>query len=182
MMREMAQRTGPGVIRTHSGNLVNVFDPDPDLITIGDIAHGLSHVCRFGGHTPRFYSVAQHSLMVSGLIYVRASSSDLRMGTDRMRKLALEALLHDASEAYLGDMPTPIKAMLPEYQRAEQRMQEVISLKFGVGWPFHELVHAADAEALDTEFGMFDPGSDVTYMGSGEAEREFLLAFKRLTA
>lgn len=178
MMREMAQRTGPGVIRTHSGNLINVFDPDPDLITIGDIAHGLSHVCRFGGHTPRFYSVAQHSLMVSGMI----SSSDLLIGTDRMRKLALEALLHDASEAYLGDMPTPIKAMLPEYQKAERRMQEVISLKFGVGWPFHRLVHVADAAALDLEFGMFEPGADVTYMGPGEAEREFLLAFKRLTA
>ena len=154
-----------GVIRTRSGAYVNVFDPDPASLLISDIAHGLSHVCRFGGHTPRFYSVAQHSILVA-----RRLPPELR----------LEGLLHDASEAYLGDMPTPIKDGMPEYRIAEDRMQRALAEKFGVGYPFHALVHEADAAQLRAEFSMFDGEWAEGFMQSEVAAAEFFKMYELL--
>ena len=90
-------------LQTVSGRFVNPFDPDPEQIDIDDIARALANVCRFGGHTRHFYSVAQHSVIVSRLVEER--------GGDIEDTFA--ALMHDASEAYLGDMPHPIKHRSP---------------------------------------------------------------------
>lgn len=127
----------PGKIRLHSGRYMDPFDPKPEDICIEDIAHGLSHQCRFGGHTQNFLSVAQHSIGVALLVSAE-------------HKLA--GLLHDASEAYLGDIPTPIKKRLPEYMEAEDRLMRIIADKFGFQYPLHQAVKEADRQALELEW------------------------------
>lgn len=88
-------------IETASGRFVDVLSPDPEAIDLDDIAHALSLTCRYGGHVKRFYSVAEHAILVHDL---------LRFGQDeRNTALLLAALLHDAAEAYLGDVVAPLK-------------------------------------------------------------------------
>lgn len=84
-----------------------------------DIAHALSLICRYGGHVTRFYSVAEHCVLMS-----RAVSPEN----------ALWALLHDATEAYVGDMVRPLKRMLPAYEAAEDRVMMAIASRFGLPW------------------------------------------------
>jgi len=94
-----------GVFNTNSGLLVNLHKPTEDMICIEDIASALSKICRFGGHSSAFYSVAQHSVIVMAL------------GSPY---LCREALLHDAAEAYLGDVIKPLKNILgPVYEDLE---------------------------------------------------------------
>jgi 5'-deoxynucleotidase YfbR-like HD superfamily hydrolase len=107
-------------IKTFSGKNIDPLCPDPEDILIEDIAHALSNQCRFAGHVREFYSVAQHSVHVSQLLQIA--------GEDSLTQLA--GLLHDASEAYLVDLPTPIKRQMPKYCEAEDVCQETIMLKF----------------------------------------------------
>src|SRR6478752_7418281 len=104
------------VIRTFTGKWMDVFSPTPEMICIEDIAHALSLMCRFGGHTPTLYSVGQHSIHVSKLVG---------------NKHKLAALLHDASEAYFMDIPRPIKKKVLEYGPIEDKLMKVIAEKFG---------------------------------------------------
>jgi len=124
-------------IRTISGQYVNVFEPDPNTILITDIAHALSNQCRFGGHLPKFYSVAQHSL----LCYENVSAEE-KFG----------ALMHDASEAYLLDMPKPIKVELSEYNAIEDNLMKVIAKKFGFEYPKSPAVEYIDHYMLKWEW------------------------------
>jgi len=124
------------LIQTASGIFFNLKHPDPSLVSIVDIAHGLSHLCRFTGHTNGFYSVAEHSVKVSRLV---------------PEDLALEGLLHDASEAYVGDMASPLKALLPEYRRIEWKVQHAIARAFDLEYPFDLEIHRADRILLATE-------------------------------
>lgn len=127
----------PNCIRTFTGKYVNVFDIDPELICIEDIAHGLSMQCRFGGHTSVFYSVAEHCINVSLMC---------AYGHE------LAGLLHDASEAYLLDIPRPIKQNLPKYYEAEDNLMRVISKKFGFEYPLSKEVKQCDEIALKYEW------------------------------
>lgn len=127
----------PDCIRTVSGIYLNVLSPTEDMITIEDIAHGLSHQCRFGGHTKKFYSVAEHSIKVSILL---------------PEEHRLAGLLHDASEAYLADIPSPIKKHIPGYLEMENSLMTVIANKFGFQWPLHDLVKDADKKMLEREW------------------------------
>jgi uncharacterized protein len=106
-------------IRTVTGRYVDPMSMTADDVDIRDIAHALSRLCRFGGHAKGFLSVAQHSVAVSHMA-VRYSFQVQRM-----------ALLHDATEAYLVDMPKPIKRRLPEYQKVEAHIAEAVAAKFG---------------------------------------------------
>jgi len=124
-------------IRTFSGRMMDVFNPEPDMICIEDIAHALSNLCRFGGHTSEFYSVAQHSVMCASLV---------------PEKYRLDALLHDATEAYMLDIPSPIKRQLPGYSEAEDKLMQIIADKFGVQFPFDKSVKIADRETLEYEY------------------------------
>lgn len=131
-------------INTSSGKKF-FFDPvDPDTISIGDIAHALSNICRFNGHTDKFFSVAQHSMLVC--IYMPGTPEE---------KLA--ALLHDAAEAYVCDIPTPLKTLLgPSYKDIQDGVQEAISRRYGVvGVPnsLHDYDYAACVIEAQAFFG-----------------------------
>lgn len=127
----------PDKIRTFSGKYIDPLNPDPALICIEDIAHALSMLPRFGGHTQRFYSVAQHSIACCEWAPAE-------------HKLA--ALLHDAGEAYLLDIPSPVKKRIPGYAEAEDRLMAVIAHKLGFAWPLHEDVKAIDKMTLYIEW------------------------------
>lgn len=103
------------LIATQVGGLVDPLNLTADDIYIDDIAHALSNLCRFGGHTRRFYSVAEHSIHVSYL----CDPAD-----------AMTGLLHDAAEAYLMDLPRPIKQRMPAYINAEAEVWKVIMSAF----------------------------------------------------
>lgn len=94
-----------------SGSLFDLTDPEGSEFTLHDIAHALGRVCRFAGHTNRFYSVAEHCVHVARLVPV---------------DLARAALLHDASEAFIGDVTRPLKALLPDYRAIEARIEEAV--------------------------------------------------------
>ena len=127
-----------GSITTFSDVLFWPLLPNPDDIRIADIAHALSQQCRFAGHTRTFYSVAEHSVRVSQL----CRPED-----------ALWGLLHDASEAFLTDVPAPLKE-LPQfeaYRAAERRLQRTIATRFGVAPEQPESVGDADRSILRVE-------------------------------
>jgi hypothetical protein len=127
-----------GWIQTYTGKQFFPFDPRPEDIDIRDIAHALSCIPRFSGHTREFYSVAQHSVLVSQHCALPS---------------ALSGLLHDASEAYLLDLPTPIKHMdgMFHYREAELRCQQAICSKFDTCYALMPSVHHADQALLATE-------------------------------
>lgn len=106
-------------ITTCSGNILNLVNPDPDNITLEDIATGLANNCRFSGQLPIHYSVAAHSIVLADLMESETAQ--------------LYALLHDASEAFISDMPRPVKALCPDYGEVEERIQYAIMSKFFPG-------------------------------------------------
>jgi hypothetical protein len=126
-------------ICTYLGNRFFPLEGRIDLVHLEDIAHGLAYQCRFNGQTSEFYSIAQHSLMVADI--VSAEHPELR----------LAALLHDASEAYLGDVVKPLKALLPNYKEIEKNVEEIIASTFGVADMFNPSIKHADMIALATE-------------------------------
>jgi hypothetical protein len=118
-------------LQTFTGRLVHPMRLTVDDVDIRDIAHALSMLCRFGGHAQQFYSVAQHSFLASQLV-----------PPDE----ALWALLHDASEAYLVDVPTPLKrlAAMSGYRAVEAQVQLTICHAFGLSHEMPASVHAVD--------------------------------------
>lgn len=106
-------------ILTYTGRYISLIDLDQTEFHISDIAHALSQTCRFGGHTRQFYSVAQHSVLVSQLVPV---------------EYRLQALLHDAAEAYCGDMVPPLKGLpsMHSYRDYEKVMQSRLLYAFGI--------------------------------------------------
>lgn len=128
----------PDCIRTYTGIYMNVFEPTLEMICIEDIAHALTFQCRFGGHLRYFFSVAQHSLNCSYLI--------------DNNELKLAALLHDASEAYLLDIPRPIKQRLANYKEIENKLMILIAEKFGFEYPLHADVKKIDEIMLQYEW------------------------------
>ena len=131
-------------IKTYSGVHFHPLAPKAKDILIEDIAHALSNQCRFAGHTSRFYSVAEHSVNVMRWTMRLA-------GSKANRRLLLAALLHDASEAYLVDVPSPIKSAFTGYAEAEDRLSRMIANKFGAAYPWPELVPKADWQMLGAE-------------------------------
>lgn len=174
-------------VQTYTGARFYPLEPDAELIRIEDIAHSLSMQCRYTGHTARFYSVAEHSVVLA---------REFHTGWH----YRLVALLHDASEAYLSDVPRPLKR-LPEfafYREAEDRLQEMIFDKFCLfSWrdviadikksdhlllaqechvPF---IMAAGCEGFDlVETHGFTP--DLRYWLPDEAKHNFLAEYQRL--
>lgn len=108
------------VIKTYSGLYFDLNNLDSNIIQIKDIAHSLSLICRGNGHVKNFYSVAQHSIACCKEAILRNYSNRIILG----------ALLHDASECYFSDVPSPIKQQLVEYKKLEQSLMDIIYIKF----------------------------------------------------
>ena len=147
MMERMADRSAPPApgpyLQTVSGRWVNPFDPDPEQLDSGDIGRALANLCRFGGHCRTFYSVAQHSVIVSRLVEERGGDVED----------AFAALMHDATEAYLGDMPHPLKHRSPlgaAFKAAEERLEQAIRARFAIKPDVPE-IKRADRALLATE-------------------------------
>jgi hypothetical protein len=104
-------------IQTVTGRHYNLTSPTPEQVDIRDIAWSLSNIARYNGHTKRFYSVGEHCLHAATLAPAG---------------MELEALLHDASEAYLGDVASPLKELLPAYKSLEARHQAAVRTRFGL--------------------------------------------------
>lgn len=119
-------------IETYTGKKFWFLNPTTDMIDIEDISHALSNQCRYTGHIKHFYSVAEHCVHVSQLT-----------GT-------LEGLLHDASEAYLTDIASPIKPYLTNYKKLESRIMQEVANKFDFEFGTDDM-HDADRAQLKTE-------------------------------
>lgn len=167
---------------TFRGIHFDLLNPQTQMVNIKDIAHALAMTCRWGGQCRTFYSVAQHSLMVSRAV---------------PPEHAMLGLLHDAPEAYVGDVITPLKHILPGYAAIEERVWKCIADRFEVPSVLSPEVKRADIRALATEFRMIGSGAgvwDVTPYLDGEpplewmepleparAEAQFLKRFVELT-
>lgn len=167
-------------VSTYLGHRFYPMAPSIADVAIEDIAHGLAFQCRFNGQTQDFYSVAQHSLMVSSLV---------------PQRLALAALLHDAAEAYLGDMVKPLKGLFPDFSRIEEAVMSIIGNRFGVVEFDDRQIKQADLIALATEKRDLMPRSSESWhtldgvaplptrieaMSPRLAKEKFLSEFERL--
>jgi 5'-deoxynucleotidase YfbR-like HD superfamily hydrolase len=171
----------PPYVSTFLGNRFFLTRPRIDDVDIEDIAHGLAYQCRFNGQTRSFYSVAQHSLMVADLV---------------AEPLRLSALLHDAAEAYLGDMVKPLKNLFPEFSTIEAQVMAIIGERFGIDLSHLDpAIKRADLIALATEKRDLMPHSTEDWanlagieplaaaiepMSPQDAKRAFLDAFAAL--
>ena len=130
-------------LQTVSGRWVNPFDPDPEQLDAGDIARALANQCRFGGHSRVFYSVAQHCVIVSRVVEDRGGDVEA----------VFAALMHDATEAYLGDMPHPLKhrsALGEAFKAAEDHLERAIRDRFRIAPDVPE-IKRVDRSLLATE-------------------------------
>jgi len=142
-------------IRTYTSKLIDLTAIAPSDIDIVDIAHSLSNLCRFNGHSRKFYSVAQHSCWVAAHC---------------PPEYKLEGLLHDAAEAYIGDVTRPLKQLLGEpYKQLEQSIELAIALRFGLTYPWPDSVKDADNLACRCEQITFWDGT--TDSQTGEVRR-----------
>lgn len=115
---------------TRSGSLLDLANPSPQSIMRGDVASGLSGTCRFAAQTEVFYSVAQHAVMVAEL--VEAFLDEEGHSTLPRAATAIAALHHDSHEAFMSDLPAPLKAILPEYDRIAFALDEAIFEAIGL--------------------------------------------------
>jgi len=180
----MDQREHPeNWIQTFTGRQFWPMEPDPGDVAIEDIAHALSMLCRYGGHSSRFFSVAEHSILVG-------------------EKVGIQGLIHDAAEAYLLDIPSPVKRLIPGYSVAEDRVQRVIHRALGVPPPRkeeEERLREADLRVMLNEKDVLHPvtrnwevtrnghrlepypsGVPIQCLPPAEAEAAFLAAWEKL--
>jgi hypothetical protein len=173
-------------MQTFTGKQFWPADPRAEEIDIRDIAHALSMQCRYAGHCLRFYSVAEHSVHVARWVAATYGGSTA---------LQLKALLHDATEAYLVDVPRPVKPFLVGYKEAEARLWKVIANSHGMSDEMPSEVHEADNRILWDEraqnmspsvhewSGNPDPlGINLEFWSPDRAESKFLNAYREITA
>ncbi len=162
-------------MQTASGGQFWPLDPRPSEVSIDDIAHALSLICRFGGHCRRFYSVAEHSVLTA-----RAAEPQHKRW----------ALMHDSPEAYILDMVRPLKKHMPAYAAHEERLMRAISLRFNLLLDMPAEVKLLDDRILMDERAqnMMPPpspwsveieplGIQLQFWTPDQAKREFLAAY-----
>lgn len=167
-------------IRLRSGGWLDLLAPHVSEFTIEDIAHGLAHTCRYAGQADGFYSVAEHNVLVSRTAVGHEYA----------------ALMHDAAEAFIGDVTRPLKQLLPDYKRIEASVEAAIFARFAVEIPA-AAVKEADLKVLAAEQAQIMPsGTDSWALRAGiepadvvverlpppEAKERFLTCYHRLRA
>lgn len=186
-------------LQTRSGKRVYPLDPRQDEIDGNDIAHALSHICRFAGHVRIFHSVAFHSVLVSELV------ATFHPG------LALAAMYHDAAEAYIADIPRPVKRGLrtirsqhafgtctETMEQTEERLLRCIFAALSIPWPDEagwKLIYHADDAVLRAEAEQLMPAAEWTkqlpeppsflcigYLAPEDARRRFTARASQLIA
>lgn len=172
-----------GWISTYSGNKFHIFNPKLNDIDVNDIAHCLSMLCRFNGHCQKFYSVANHSVLVSQIIDPQ---------------YALEGLMHDATEAFIGDMVRPLKVWMQDFMDVEHKIERAIDRRFKLNSSkvCKRAIKVADNIALITEARdlvnqencLWEFGKDITPIkqkivpwSQSKSEKKFLERFYQLT-
>lgn len=166
-------RPKTGCIQTFSGRIIDVLKPDANVFDPIDMAHSLGAQPRFLGHTKRFYSVAEHTVRMAR--HFRSSW----------------ALMHDAIEYILYDLPKPIKMLFPEYGELENAWLEQLATRYGLEWPMPEIVKQWDLQMLATEkeqlmargynWNLNVEPLDITLMGwlPTDAKAAWLLEFRK---
>lgn len=157
-----------GIMSSVSGVRIDLLNPTPEMITLHDVAVGLSNECRFGGQMYEFYSVAMHTLLVVWL------TERANRGKSDVRLLCRAAVAHDMSEAYLKDIPKPLKMLFgAEYVDIEDRWEKAIMAKWNINPTDMALVKPYDLQAVEIEYEVLRKGN---YSGK-EARlwNEFLL-------
>lgn len=168
-------------MQTYSGRRFYPLDPRPDQVDAEDVAHALSLLCRYGGHVSRFYSVAEHCVLMSHAV---------------APENALAALLHDATEAYVCDVPRPLKLALLGYRDIEDRVWYAVARHFAIDLVLPSEVHAADNRILLTERAALMPLAErwviddeytplpveITGWSPADAERYYLDRLEELVA
>lgn len=164
-------------MQTYLGHAFWPLDPRPEEIHIHDIAHALGMACRYGGHTIRFYSVAEHSV---------------HCASKAPGHLKLATLMHDASEAYLSDLIRPIKVHMLNYKVIETQLERCIAGRFDLPWPMPPEVKALDEAIIADEkeqvmnpapmpYSQWKPvpplGVTLRFWPPAQAKFEFLKAF-----
>lgn len=137
-------------MQTYTGRRYYPLDPKVEEIDPRDIAHALSLLCRYGGHTSRFYSVAEHCVLMSYAVPLQD---------------ALAALLHDATEAYVVDVPRPVKRYLRDYKDIEDAVWQVIARRFRISTDLPPSVKEADNRILLNEKAALLPASEFAWPG-----------------
>lgn len=146
-------------IKVAAGWYVDLQDPEPVTLDIESIASALSKICRFGGHCPQFYSVAEHCFHATGIA-----------AKDKIGGAALRAiLLHDATEAYLGDMVKPLKQIMPQYSVLEAKMEAAVAERFNVDFErYADIVKHYDRLMLKAEKQSMWPQDSEQWSGFAE--------------
>jgi len=174
----MQERTDHNYIETYTGKRFWPLNPIAADVDIIDVAHALSNKCRYTGHTRHFYSVAQHSYLIS-----------LNVPTH----YALEGLLHDACEAYLPDLAYPLRGAFDGFAEAEEAVHQAIAERFNLIYPWPKEIKAVDRKITRDEArhlmhtqGRYWPGSTdplgviISHWTPEHSERRFLTRFQQL--
>ena len=135
-------------ILLQSGNYFDFVNPSTDSFTLEDIAQGLANTCRFGGHCHPYYSVAQHCILASHYV---------------PQEHAMAALLHDAAEAFVGDIPSPLKQMLTDFEQFESLAHAAVAQKFKIPEQMHPCIKEVDLRMLATEKRDVMPKTDMDW-------------------
>ena len=171
-------------MQTYTGRQFWPLDPRPSEIDITDIAHSLGMACRYAGHVLQFYSVAEHCVLLCRWLESCGEPAEVQ----------LAGLLHDATEAYLVDVPRPVKPHLSEYRKFETRLWYAVAARFNISAHVPDIVHFADSAILadeqrqnmapcsvqwDLPYGALD--IELQFWSPARAKAEFLAEFERLT-
>ncbi len=168
------------IVRTYTGRNLDLLNPDPKEIDIQDIAHHLAKLDRYNGAGHYHYSVGQHSLLVADAL---------------PKEYKLQGLLHDATEAYLGDVVSPLKKLLPDYRKIEQGVMAAVCKRYDITFPRPNIIKRADQAVMAAEMlqvvkwpdlpkkqGLPEPpkGMKIEPMGWKAVREVFIQRFKEL--
>jgi hypothetical protein len=148
-------------VETFTGRYVDTKFPKPDMLCLEDIAHALSNTCRYGGHCQEFYSVAEHAVLVSKRLERQGASLAYQLG----------GLHHDDAEAYLGDIPRPMKKLLGRAyeiltERFDKAIVKALELPFSHQFLHDPVIKSADNWLLFVEAKHLLPSKGINWAGS----------------